>query len=163
MARQPDVQYISSMYNYGSTARKLAPKPQIRKEKYQLPEQRPQLQAVKKVALDPLSLCSTVVACVMLVAMLVGLFQVAELTARRQELEAYIDVLQEQRADLRKEFESTYDLEQVEQRARQMGLVYPNEVYHVPMGAVDTTPEEEPGFAERLTALFNELFAKAPR
>ena len=162
MARQPDVQYIQ-MYNYGSTARKLAPRPQNRKEKYQLPEQRPVRQQVRQAVLDPLSVCAIAVACVMLVAMLIGMFRVGELTGRRQELEQYVGVLQEQRADLQKTYESAYDLAQVEQRARQMGLVYGNEVLHVEMGTVNPEPQQEPGIAERLTALFDELFAKAPR
>lgn len=162
MARQPDVQYIQ-MYNYGSTARKLAPRPQARKEKYQLPEQQPRQQKAKQMVLDPLSMCAIAVACVMLVAMLIGMFRVGELTGRRQELEQYIDVLQEQRADLQKTYESAYDLAQVEQRARQMGLVYSNEVMHVEMGAVNLEPHQESGFADRVTAFFDELFSKAHR
>lgn len=162
MARQPDVQYIQ-MYNYGSTAKKLAPRPQYRREKYQLPEQQPQIRQVKPAILDPLAICSIVVACVMLVAMLIGMFRVSELTSTRQSLEEHIGVLQEQRADLQKAYEGAYDLEQVEQRARQMGLVYPNEVYHVQMGAVELESPQEPSLGERLVALFNELFAKAPK
>lgn len=162
MARQPDIQYIQ-MYNYGSTARKLDPLPQYRKEKYRLPEQKHQQKQVKQPVLDPLSICAIAVACVMLVAMLIGMFRVSELSGRCQALETYIDVLQEQRADLQKSYENAYDLAQVEQRARQMGLVYGNEVYHVQMGTVDSIPAQEPGFTDRLTALFDELFAKAPR
>lgn len=162
MAKQPDIQYIQ-MYNHGSTARKLAPRPQYRKEKYQLPEQRPAQQQVKRSMLDPLSLCAMAVAGFMLVAMLVGMVRVGELTSRRQELETYISVLQQQRADLQMVYENSYDLTQAEQRARQMGLVSADEVAHVQMGVVDPNPQEEPGFADRMTALFNELFAKAPR
>lgn len=162
MARQPDVQYIQ-MYNYGSTAKKLAPRPQYRREKYQLPEQQPRRQIVKQSILDPLSICSIVVASIMLIAMLIGMFRVSELTGTRAALEEHIDVLQEQQADLQKAYESAYDLEQVEQRARQMGLVYGNEVYHVQMGAVEPETQQEPSFGERLTALLEELFAKAPK
>ena len=162
MARQPDVQYIQ-MYNYGSTARKLAPLPQNRKGKYQLPEQQPVRQQVKQPVLDPLSVCAILVAGVMLVAMLIGMFRVGELTGRRQELQQYVGVLQEQRADLQKTFESSYDLQQVESRARQMGLVSGAEVTHVQMGAVNLESQQEAGFAERMNALFDELFAKAPR
>ncbi len=162
MARQPDVQYVQ-MYNYGNTARKLAAQPQHRKESYRLPDQKPHRQQVKQATLDPLSVCAIVVAGVMLIAMLVGMFHVAELSGQRQELETYIDVLQEQRADLQKTYERSYDLAQVEQRARQMGLVYANEVYHVPMGTVEPAVQEETGFVDRLSAWFDELFAKAPR
>lgn len=162
MARQPDVQYIQ-MYNYGSTAQKLAPRPRYRKEKYQLPEQHSQPRQAKQKLLDPLSVCAIVVASVMLVAMLIGMFRIGALTSTRQELEEHIGVLQEERADLQKAYEGAYDLEQVEQRARQMGLVYPNEVYHVQMGAVEVETPREPSFGERLSAFFSELFAKAPK
>ena len=161
MARQPDIQYVQ-LYNHGSTARKLAPRPQYRKEKYQLPEQQHTVQRVKRPVLDPLSLCAMAVAGFMLVAMLIGMVRVGELTSQRQELEAYIGALQQQRADLQMVYESSYDLDQVEQRARQMGMVSADEVTHVQMGAVNPDPQEETGLGDRMTALFEELFAKAP-
>lgn len=162
MARQPDVQYIQ-MYNHGSTARKLALRPEVRKKKYQLPEQLPQKQQLRQAVLDPLSICAVAVACVMLVAMLIGMFRVAELSGRRQELEEYIGVLQEQRADLQKSYESAYDLDQVELRARQMGMISVEEAAHIQMGDAELETQQGPGFGQRLQALFDELFAKAPR
>ena len=162
MARQPDIQYIQA-YNYGNTARKLAPQPHVRKEKYQLPQQRPHRQQVRQAMLDPLSLCAIAVASVMLVAMLIGMFRVGELVSRRQELEQYIGVLQEQRADLQKTYEESYDLHQVELRARQMGLVPGDEIQHVQMGTINTQPQQGPGITDRLAAFFSELFAKAPK
>lgn len=162
MARQPDIQYIQ-MYNYGSTAQKLAPRPQYRKDQYQLPTQQPRRQQVKQAVLDPLSVCAIAVVVVMVLAMLIGMLRVGELSSTNQQLQEYLDVLQEQRADLQKNYESTYDLAQVEQRARQMGLVYPNEVFHVQMEAVEPVVEETPGLWQQLRALFDELFAKAPK
>ena len=162
MARQPDIQYIQ-FYNHGSTARKLAPRPQYGKQKYQLPEQRPVVEQMKRSVLDPLSLCAIAVAGFMLVTMLIGMVRVGELTSRRQELETYISELQQQRADLQMVYENSYDLTQVEQRARQMGLVSSEEVPHIEMGKLNPQPQQDPGFAEKMTNLFDELFAKAPR
>ena len=162
MARQPDIQYIQ-MYNYGSTARKLSTRPQVRKEKYQLPEQMPRKAQLRKSILDPLSVCAIAVACVMLVAMLIGMLKIGELTGERRELQEYIGVLQEQRAELQKTHEEAYDLRQVEIRARQMGLVSANEVVRIQMGSIDPEPQQEPGFLDRLEVLFDELFTKAPR
>lgn len=162
MARQPDIQYIQ-FYNYGSTAPKLAPRNSYRKEKYQLPEHRPMAQQAKHTVLDPLSVCAIVVAGFMLITMLVGMFRVGELTSRRQELEGYIGVLQQQNAELELAYEQSYDLTQVEQRARQMGLVSKDEVAHVQMGPVELVQEQTPSFADRFYAFFDELFAKAPR
>lgn len=162
MARQPDIQYIQ-MYNYGSTAPKLAPRSREQKEKYQLPEQRPSGQRARQKFLDPLSVCALIVASIMVVTMLMGLVRVWEVSDRGQELESYIDVLQEQQAGLQKTYEASYDLHQVEQRARQMGLVHADEVYHVAMGDVNPEYQQEPGFREKLEDFFDELFAKAPR
>ena len=162
MARQPDIQYIQ-FYNHGSTAQKLAPRTYDRKEKYQLPEHRPMARPAKQSVLDPLSICAMVVAGFMLIAMLVGMFRLGELTSRRQELESYIGVLQQENADLQTAYESAYDMTLVEQRARQMGLVSKDEVTHVQMGPLELTPEHTPSFQERLSAFFEELFAKAPR
>ena len=162
MARQPDIQYVQ-VYNYGNTAQKLAPRPQVQKEKYRLPEHQPRKQQVPQAVLDPLSICAIAVAGLMLIAMLIGMFQVSGLTGRRQELEQYIGVLQEQRADLQKTYEESYDLHLVEQRARQMGLVPGDEVEHIQLGTFNTEPVQKPGIADRMVALFDELFAKAPR
>lgn len=162
MARQPDIQYIQ-MYNYGSTARELAPQRRMRKEKYQLPEQRPQKAKARQKLIDPLSVCAMAVAGVMLVAMLVGMFKVGELSSRRMELQNHIDTLQEQRVELQKAYEEAYDLHQVEVRARQIGMVYGDEAVHVQMGKVTPEADRNPGIWEQMTQIVDELFAKAPR
>jgi hypothetical protein len=100
---------------------------------------------------------------VLLISMLLGMVRVGELSNANQQLQEHLDVLQEQRVGLQKDYESAYDLAQVEQRARQMGLVYANEVFHVQMGSVEPVIEQTPGIWQRLTALFDELFAKAPK
>lgn len=162
MARQPDIQYIQ-MYNYGSTARKIAPRPQARKEKYQLPEQLPRKAQVRQKLLDPLSVCAIALACVMLVALVIGVSQLGELTVRRYELRQHIETLDRQQANLHKLYEETYDFREVEFRAYQMGMIGGDEAVHVQMDAVNPEPQQEPGFMEQLQQLFEELFAKASR
>ena len=162
MARQPDIQYIQ-VYNYGSTAQKLAPRPRYRKDQYQLPAQQPHRHQAVRARLEPWPVCAIVVTFVLVIAMLLGMIRVGELSVANQELQDHLDVLQEQRVGLQKDYESAYDLAQVEQRARQMGLVYANEVFHVQMGSVEPVVEQTPGIWQRLTALFDELFAKAPK
>ena len=161
MARQPDVQYIQ-MYQYGSTAYKLQPAPPVKKNTYHLPEQVAKPRPVRRTLLEPMSLCAIALACVMLLTMVIGMLQVGELTSRHRELEDRIDVLQAQRADLQKTYEAAYDLHQVELRARQIGLVAADEAVHVSMGPIETVAQEEPGIAQRVKAVWNELFAKAP-
>lgn len=167
MARQPDIQYIQ-MYNYGSTARKLEPQAPAKKKRYELPTpgarsaRNLQRKEETGIVLDPLSVCAVAVAAVLLVCLLLGMLQVGTLNSRRQELEGYISTLQSQRADLQRTFDESYDLQQVERRAREMGLVPAAQARHVAIEAPTFETVEEPGFWAKTKAMFSELFAKAP-
>lgn len=161
MARQPDIQYVQ-MYNYGNTARKLELKAPVQKKKYELPGQLPQRQREKRPVCTLLDVCSIAVAVFMLFAMVIGLLQVGVLSDRQQALQAHIETLQQERAGLQVAYEKAYDLEQVEQRARQMGLVDGSEAVHISMEAPVISEEPEPTFWDRLAETFAELFAKAP-
>lgn len=159
MARQPDIQYVQ-MYHYGSTARKLELLTPERKH-YRLPTQQPKRQQVKKPSFTALEVCSVAVAVFMLFAMTIGLLQVGIMSSRQQELQVYMDTLTAECADLRVAYENAYDLEQVEQRALQMGLVDGAQAHHVSLegSVLPQEPEQQPGIAE----ILEELFAKAPR
>lgn len=167
MARQPDVQYIQ-MYNYGSTARKLEPKAPEKKKRYQLPEQgvkaqnhvQPKPHSV--LLSDPLSVCAVAAAVLLLICLTVGMLQIGILNSQRHELEAYILDLRSQRADLQATFEQSYDLEQVEARARQMGMIAASEATHVKLELPEAKAEEELTFAQQVRENIRELFAKAP-
>lgn len=155
MARQPDIQYVQ-IYQYGNTARKLERLTPARKH-YELPSQQSRRQ-VKKPVCSLLDVCSVAVAVFMLFTMVIGLLQVGVLSNRQQELQTYIDTLTKERADLQVAYENAYDLELVEQRAQQMGLVNGSQALHVSVeGTVLPQETQQPGLAE----IFAELFAKA--
>ncbi len=159
MARQPDIQYVQ-MYQHGSAARKLELLTPVRKQ-YELPSQQPRRKKAKKPAYSPLDVCSVAVAVFMLFTMVIGLLQVGVASSRQQELQTYIDTLTQERADLQRAFENAYDLEQVAQRAGQMGLVEGTQVRHIPLEAEDIpqSQDQELTFGD----ILSELFAKAPR
>lgn len=159
MARQPDIQYVQ-MYQYGNTARKLELLTPARK-RYELPSQQSRHQQVRKPVWSLLDVCSVAVAVFMLFAMVIGLLQVGVLSSRQQELQTYIDTLTQERADLQVAYENAYDLEQVEQRALQMGLVDGSRALHVSVEGAVLPEETQP--QSGLADVIAELFAKAPR
>ena len=157
MARQPDIQYVR-FYTDGSAARKIELQP---KKKTVAPvPQRPRVRREKKtvVAVDPISLLATLVACVMLIAMAVGMLQLGGINADNQKLEAYVEDLRAENASLRAEYEAGYDLKDVEQKALEMGLVPIDQVEKVVIEVPETVQEPEPTFWENVGAFFSELF-----
>ena len=158
MARQPDIQYIQ--YNYGNTARKLERKPQAQKKKYQLPEQQNSRQT-QQIVWSPLTLCSVAVALVMCFAMILGILQIGSLNAYNERMSDHVEKLTEERAALQAAYENAYEPEAVIRRAGQMGLVDASQAAHVSMTMPQIPVREEPDFGARLTAIWNELFAKA--
>ena len=158
MARQPDIQYIQ--YNYGNTARKLELKPQAQKKKYQLPEQQNR-RRTQELVWSPLPLCSVAVSLVMCIAMVLGILQIGSLNAYNERMADRIEKLTEERAALQAAYENAYEPEAVIRRAGQMGLVDASQVAHISMTMPRIPVQEEPDFGSRLTAIWNELFAKA--
>lgn len=158
MARQPDIQYVR-FYTDGSAARKLELQPEKKKTRAPLP-QRPRVRREKKtvVAVDPISLLATLVAGIMLIAMAVGMLQLGSINAENQKMEAYVSELRTENAQLRAEYEAGYDLNDVEQKALEMGLVPIDQVEKVVIEVPETVEEPEPTFWESVGAFFSELF-----
>ena len=158
MARQPDIQYVR-FYTDGSAARKIELQPEKKKNKVTLP-QRPRVRKEKKMVIhvDPISMFAVLVAGVMLIAMVVGMMQLGSINADADTMENYVAELQSENTQLRAEYESGYDLQDVEQKALEMGLVPIDQVEHVTIELPETPVEEEPSFWENVGAFFCELF-----
>jgi hypothetical protein len=158
MARQPDIQYVR-FYTDGSAARKLELQPQKKKTRTPLP-QRPRVRREKKtvVAIDPISMFATLVAGIMLIAMVVGMLQLGDINADNQKMEAYISDLHAENVALRAEYEAGYDLADVEEKALAMGLVPIDQVEKVVIEMPEPVSEPEPTFWENVGAFFAELF-----
>ena len=120
MARQPDIQYVR-FYTAGSAARKLEPSVDPRKQ-VELPQPKARRQRCRMIRIDPIALCAVAVAAVMLIAMVVGLVELASVSIRADKMESYAVQLQGENAQLRTEYESGYDLEEVEQKLTALGL-----------------------------------------
>lgn len=160
MARQPDIQYVR-YYTSGSAARKIELQPEKKKKNNVTLPQRPRIQRQKRtvIPVDPISVLAVLVAGFMLIAMVAGMLRLGAVNAEVEAVDGYVAQLQQENAALRQEYESGYDLKDVEQKALEMGLVPIEQVEHVTIEVIEPVEEAEPTFWEKAAAFFGELFA----
>ena len=128
------IQYVN-FYTDGSAARKIAP---VKKTTTAvLPKQRKPKRKV--VYIDPVAIFGTLVAICMFVMMLCGISSLRQERAEAEAMEDYLTQLQKENKQLTKEYEESYDLEEVERTALALGMVSEEEVPH----NVIEIPEEE--------------------
>ena len=160
MARQPDIQYVR-YYTSGSAARKIELQPEKKKKNNVTLPQRPRIQRQKRtvIPVDPISVLAVLVAGFMLIAMVAGMLRLGAVNAEVEAMDGYVARLQQENTALRQEYESGYDLKDVEQKALEMGLVPIEQVKHVTIEVIEPVEEAEPTFWEKAAAFFGELFA----
>lgn len=160
MARQPDIQYVR-YYTSGSAARKIELQPEKKKKNNVTLPQRPRIQRQKRtvIPVDPISVLAVLVAGFMLIAMVAGMLRLGAVNAEVEAMDGYVARLQQENTALRQEYESGYDLKDVEQKALEMGLVPIEQVEHVTIEVIEPVEEAEPTFWEKAAAFFGELFA----
>ena len=158
MAMQPDIQYVQ-FYTAGSAARKLEWLPKKEKAKISAP-QRPQTRRKQKtvVYIDPISMFAVLVAGVMFIAMAVGMLQLGSINANTVRMESYVTELRAENTRLRNEYQSGYDLADVEQKALEMGLVPIDQVEKVVIQVPEIPQAQEPTFWEKVGTFVSELF-----
>lgn len=156
MAKKPDARYVQ-IYNPGSTAKKLDFPP--RKEKFRLPKPKVHKEHRKVIYVDPLALCATAAAGILLIAMVAGMIRLGDTGSRMESLESSVSVLQQENVQLRQEFEGIYDPVAVEYQAREDGMISSEEAQHVSMELTVPQPQKELSFWERTRLFFSELFA----
>ena len=158
MGKKPDIQYIDKFYVHGSEARVLELKPKRRIIKTVLPLSAPD--TAIKVAVDPVALCGIVVAVAMLVLLVVGAVQYAQVCSRYQDMMDYVVATQNRNVELNQEYEEGYDLADIEQKALALGMIPASEATVIHVGKVEV-PQREPEmtFWEEMRWLMEGLFA----
>ena len=127
MAQKHEIVYVN-YYTDGSAARKLAPAfPQAQPRK----KQNPKGHRKTVLYLDPVAVCSLIVAAVLLVMMAVGLTHLQNAQAEAQRMDQYLDQLTAENNRLKQEFDTNVDLETVEKTALAMGMVPKDQVQTV--------------------------------
>ena len=153
-----DTSRYIQFYTPGTAAVKV----QIREEQQQwapLPEARP----VKRIAIhvDPVAILGFAVAVCMLVLMTVGINRLNDSRREVAALEGYVAQLTAENQTLAQEYAGGYDLDEIRQKAQDMGMVPAEEVSVNHIYVTRTLPEavEEPGLWTQVTTFLTGLFA----
>ena len=157
MVKKPDIQYIDRFYVHGSEARVLELKPKRRIIKTVLPLSIPD--KTIKIGVDPIALGGIVVALAMLVLLIVGTVQYVRVCDQYQAMMDYVVTAQNENVELNKRYEDGYNLEEIEAKALELGMVPAAEAE---VGKVRVTvPQREPEmtFWEEVRWLCEGLFA----
>lgn len=153
MARQFDVQYVSFSAD-GNAARKVKPVSPWKIAKL------PKINKKKRIVLhiDPVAIVGIVTAVVMLVMMIVGVVKLQQAQQQAAAMEAYVDTLRQENAQLTTAYHEGYDLEEIETMALALGMVPNTQVRTVRMD-VPAVEEDTTGPWEQVWIFLTGLFA----
>ncbi len=154
MANQIEIKYID-FSTEGNAARKFAPVP---KKKAQLPKARRKTRYV--LTIDPLAMVGIAVAVCMFIFMGMGMHRLQQAQNRNVQMTRYVETLTEKNTELREEFHSVCDLEQVRELALALGMIPKMEAPQT--GITMYVPEqtvESPSLWEQIGTFLAGLFA----
>lgn len=158
MANKPQIQYINRFYTPGSEAQKVDLKPTPRKARTTLPKAAPPVEKIR-IQLDPVALCSMVVAIAMLVLMAVGMIQYSTAVEEHEAVASYLTQLQDNNAVLEHEFRTGYDLEWIEEQALAIGMIPREEAMTFTVSVTIPEPEAERTWWDDAVWFMEGLFA----
>lgn len=156
MARKHDILYVN-FYTDGSAARKIAPAfPESR------PQPKPRSHKQKKIVVyvDPVAICSIMVAAVLLIMMAVGLTQFQNARQETEHMQQYLQTLTEENEALSSQYAENVDLDAVEKTALALGMVPKAEAQSVEiqLSGSQQMPVQN-SFWEQFVAFLTNLFA----
>ena len=157
MAQKPEIQYIGQFYIHGSEAREMARKNEQKKAKTELPLHR--FQRVRKVYVDPLAICSLMIAAVMIIGMAAGMMSLQTAWEELDTARMYVSELETRNSVLTAQYRAGYDLETVRNAAIAMGMVPAAEVQTVKLNVTVPEVQPEPTLVEDIRWFLNGLFA----
>ena len=155
--RKPEIEYIQ-FYTDGSAARQPAPRQEPRHRKA-APLTRPRRRRTVEIGIDPIAALGILMAGIMLIFMAVGLVHLHHAVEAKEEMQAYVQVLEERNAQLKKEYSEGYDPEEVRDAALALGMVPRENIQAVDI-PVDEPEEEADAFSwSGILARLAELFS----
>ena len=140
---------------YGNTARKIVQTPVA--PKVVLPKLLKQKRKV--IYVDPISLLSIAVALCMVLTMTIGILQFAAVRREAVQMEEYVTMLSSRNTELTEEYRSGYDIGQIEQSARALGMVSRDEVQTVAIQVSVPQAEETVNLWDRFGTFLTTIFA----
>ena len=160
MAQKPykhNIEYIQKFYSYGSEAKVVEFKPVYREpEKPKLPKR--EKDPVTTICIDPIAFCGIMVAVVMLLVMIAGVIQYGVVCQDHAVMTNYVNELREDEVLLRHQYTAGYDLAEVEETARALGMIPVSEAQTISVHVKVPQRQEDPGFFENVMWFLSGLF-----
>ncbi len=122
MVQKPEIQYVGQFYVYGSEA----PQPKKKKEEVLLPKERKV--RLHRVYIDLTALLGIAAAAALTVALVMGGIRLNTLWKEHNRMQDYVTSLRLDNAALQHTYRTSYNLEDVEKMAGELGLVPESEV-----------------------------------
>ena len=159
MAEKPVIQYVGQFYVYGSEAKKVQPKKEKDPEKQEYTLPLLNIRPVQRLYVEPLAICSIVLAVAFLITMIAGTMQIQSALQEMNTVDQYVQTLEKENRILDARFRSGYDLEAVRTAALEMGMVPVEELPVIGLSVVVPQPEPETTQWELFCWFLEGLFA----
>ncbi len=156
MTQRMQAQYVQ-FYIDGSAAMQINPVVPKKTEPILQTEQRPQKRI--RVFVDPVAIFSVFVALCMMITIVVSMVHLEKAQLEVQQMEKYVVYLQHQNKELKNQYSSMYDLEDIEKTALALGMVPASEVDHYYIDLSEPVAEEEPSVWQSVGTFLTGLFA----
>ncbi|MBQ6839437.1 MAG: hypothetical protein IJO45_01950 [Oscillospiraceae bacterium] len=130
MAQYPSVQYVR-FYTDGSAARKLEPVAPLKRNTLRLPAQKKS--KGKAIYVDPVAILSMAVAVCLLIVMAIGVGKYYAVRAEADDMASYVHYLQQENQRLTQEYAQSYDLNEIKQTAKALGMVPAEQIGSTPI------------------------------
>ncbi len=160
MAQKPykhNIEYIQKFYSYGSAAKVIEFQPVYQEPEKPTPPKRVK-EPVTTICIDPIAFCGIMVAVVMLLVMIAGVIQYGVIAQDHAVMENYVNELREDEILLRHQYTAGYDLAEVEETARALGMIPISEAQTISIRVEVPQKQEDPGFFENVRWFLSGLF-----
>lgn len=157
MNQKPKIQYVGQFYIHGSEARQLELQEKKKHAKSKLPLER--LRKVEVIYLDPVAIFGIVTALVLLAVMTVGVLQIRDDWKDYQTMSNYVSRLNSENAELKADYRSQYDLEDIRVKAEALGMVPKSQLEVRTVYVTIPQPEPERTWLEEIRWFLSGLFA----
>ena len=157
MNQKPKIQYVGQCYIHGSEARQLELQEKKKHAKSKLPLER--LRKVEVIYLAPVAIFGIVTALVLLAVMTVGVLQIRDDWKDYQTMSNYVSRLNSENAELKADYRSQYDLEDIRVKAEALGMVPKSQLEVRTVYVTIPQPEPERTWLEEIQWFLSGLFA----
>ena len=157
MNQKPKIQYVGQFYIHGSEARQLELQEKKKHAKSKLPLER--LRKFEVVYLGPVAIFGIVTALVLLAVMTVGVLQIRDDWKDYQTMSNYGARLNSENAELKADYRSQYDLEDIRVKAEALGMVPKSQLEVRTVYVTIPQPEPERTWLEEIQWFLSGLFA----